>query len=107
MQHVEHSMTPSPLAAATFNVMSQLCGAVFLFLLLKADGGWQVVGLLARRVVTRVRAGETLATGARIGLMKFGSRMDVFVPPSATLTCAKGDKVIAGESIIARLAAPA
>ncbi|HET9372076.1 MAG TPA: phosphatidylserine decarboxylase [Vicinamibacterales bacterium] len=67
----------------------------------------QVVGLLARRVVTRVRAGETLATGARIGLMKFGSRMDVFVPTSATVTCAKGDRVVAGESIIARLAVSA
>jgi phosphatidylserine decarboxylase len=67
----------------------------------------QVVGLLARRVVTRVRAGETLATGARIGLMKFGSRMDVFVPTTATVTCARGDRVVAGESIIARLAASA
>lgn len=63
----------------------------------------QVVGMLARRVVCRVAKGEALAPGARIGLMKFGSRMDVFVPLSATLTTAKGDKVRGGETVIARL----
>jgi ABC-type branched-subunit amino acid transport system permease subunit len=47
MQQVENPMTPSPLAAAAFSIISQLCGAVFLFLLLKADGGLQVMGLLA------------------------------------------------------------
>ena len=66
----------------------------------------QIVGLLARRVVCRVKAGETVAAGDRIGLMKFGSRMDVFVPIDATLTVAKGDKVTAGVTVIARLAAP-
>ena len=40
----------------------------------------QIVGLVARRVVTRVQKGDVLRTGQRIGLMKFGSRMDVFVP---------------------------
>lgn len=64
----------------------------------------QVVGLLARRIVTRVRPGDEVATGARIGLMKFGSRMDVFVPPSATLTVTAGARVTAGETVIARLA---
>jgi phosphatidylserine decarboxylase len=64
----------------------------------------QVVGVLARRVVCRVQAGQALAPGARIGLMKFGSRMDVFVPPSATLAVARGDRVRAGETVIARLA---
>ena len=64
----------------------------------------QVVGVLARRVVCRVRPGEALAAGARIGLMKFGSRMDVFVPPSAVLAVSRGDHVRAGETVIARLA---
>jgi phosphatidylserine decarboxylase len=64
----------------------------------------QVVGMLARRVVCRVVPGQTLDAGTRIGLMKFGSRMDVFVPTSAVLTTAKGDKVRGGETVIARLA---
>lgn len=64
----------------------------------------QVVGVLARRVVCRVKPGETLAAGARIGLMKFGSRMDVFVPTTATLAVNRGDRVRAGETVVARLA---
>jgi phosphatidylserine decarboxylase len=64
----------------------------------------QVVGVLARRVVCRVRPGDVVSAGARIGLMKFGSRMDVFVPMSATLTVATGQRVRGGETIIARLA---
>jgi phosphatidylserine decarboxylase len=64
----------------------------------------QVVGVLARRVVCRVKAGDELAAGERIGLMKFGSRMDVFVPIDATLAVARGDRVRAGVTVIARLA---
>lgn len=67
----------------------------------------QVVGVLARRVVCRVSAGDQLAAGERIGLMKFGSRMDVFVPRDATLTVAPGVHVRAGETVIARLSRPA
>jgi phosphatidylserine decarboxylase len=63
----------------------------------------QVVGVLARRVVCRVKAGDRLATGARIGLMKFGSRMDVFVPATAQVIVKAGDKVQAGVSVIALL----
>jgi phosphatidylserine decarboxylase len=62
----------------------------------------QIVGLMARRVVTRVKAGDVLTTGQRVGLMKFGSRMDVFVPLDATLTVVRGDRVVAGESVLAR-----
>ena len=62
----------------------------------------QVVGLMARRVVTRVSAGDELTTGQRVGLMKFGSRMDVFVPPSCDLLVSTGDRVVAGETVIAR-----
>jgi phosphatidylserine decarboxylase len=46
-----------------------------------------------------------LAPGERIGLMKFGSRMDVFVPVTAALGVARGDRVRGGETVIARLAA--
>lgn len=66
----------------------------------------QVVGLLARRVVCRLRPGDVLEAGQRIGLMKFGSRMDVFVPPASTLSVRSGERVVAGESVIARLPAP-
>ena len=63
----------------------------------------QVVGILARRIVCRVREGEHLERGQRIGLMKFGSRMDVFLPLSATLKVTAGQRVIAGETVIAVL----
>jgi len=62
----------------------------------------QIVGLVARRVVTRIQAGDEIQTGARIGLMKFGSRMDVFLPTSVNLHVQAGDRVVAGETEIAR-----
>jgi phosphatidylserine decarboxylase len=62
----------------------------------------QVVGVLARRIVCRITAGDEVATGDRFGLMKFGSRMDVFVPPEARLIVRAGQKVRGGESILAR-----
>jgi len=66
----------------------------------------QIVGALARRIVTRVPVGAELATGERIGLMKFGSRMDVFVPRDCTVTVTKGQRVRGGETVIARWSAP-
>lgn len=63
----------------------------------------QVVGALARRVVCRVAPGTAVRTGQRFGIMKFGSRMDVFVPAGATLVAARGDRVRGGETIVARL----
>ena len=62
----------------------------------------QIVGVLARRIVTRTGVGRHLATGERMGLMKFGSRMDVFVPPECELTVTKGQRVRGGETVIAR-----
>jgi phosphatidylserine decarboxylase len=62
----------------------------------------QIVGVLARRIVTRTGPGQTLATGQRMGLMKFGSRMDVFLPPECTITVTKGQRVRGGETVIAR-----
>jgi phosphatidylserine decarboxylase len=63
----------------------------------------QVVGLLARRVVCRLTPGQQVETGQRFGLMKFGSRMDVFLPVSARLRVQAGDRVRGGETVIAEL----
>jgi phosphatidylserine decarboxylase len=63
----------------------------------------QVVGVLARRVVCRVRPGQTVEAGDRYGIMKFGSRMDVFLPLSARVRISVGDRVVAGETLIAVL----
>ena len=62
----------------------------------------QIVGVLARRIVTRTWVGQRLATGERMGLMKFGSRMDVFVPPGCEILVSKGQRVRGGETVIAR-----
>ncbi len=63
----------------------------------------QIVGLLARRVVCRIREGDQVTTGQRFGVMKFGSRMDVYVPAGTTLLVRPGDRVVAGITPIARL----
>jgi phosphatidylserine decarboxylase len=64
----------------------------------------QVVGMLARRIVCRVVPGQDVKAGDRFGVMKFGSRMDVFVPLDAALRVAAGDIVKAGDTILAELA---
>jgi phosphatidylserine decarboxylase len=63
----------------------------------------QIVGILARRIVCRVREGDMVKPGDRFGVMKFGSRMDVFVPSDATLLVKPGDKVVGGVTVIAGL----
>ena len=63
----------------------------------------QIVGMLARRVVCRVATGTEVHAGDRFGIMKFGSRMDVFLPLGAKLTVAVGDTVRGGETVIAVL----
>ena len=63
----------------------------------------QVVGILARRIVCRIVEGQELARGERIGLMKFGSRMDVFLPVEAELRVSVGERVVGGETVLAVL----
>ena len=63
----------------------------------------QIVGVLARRVVCRVQSGAVVRAGDRYGVMKFGSRMDVFLPTGAELRVKVGDAVRGGETIIAVL----
>ena len=61
----------------------------------------QIAGLIARRIVFRKRPGESVERGERIGLMKFGSRMDVFLPPESQVRVRVGDTVVAGETVVA------
>ncbi len=63
----------------------------------------QIVGVLARRIVCRVRENDVVETGARFGVMKFGSRMDVFLPTGSAIRVKVGDRVQAGVTIIATL----
>ena len=63
----------------------------------------QIVGILARRVVCRVETGAMVAAGDRYGVMKFGSRMDVFVPIGSEIRVNVGDTVRGGESVVAML----
>ncbi len=63
----------------------------------------QIVGLLARRIVCDVRVGDKLEAGDKIGMMKFGSRMDIAISPDSEIFVKVGDRVVAGETIIARL----
>ena len=63
----------------------------------------QVVGLLARRVVCRLLPGMDITPGQRLGVMKFGSRMDIFLPADSHLHVTVGESVRGGETIVARL----
>lgn len=63
----------------------------------------QIVGVLARRVVCRVHTGDTVRAGDRYGIMKFGSRMDVFLPANAQVVVRVGDMVRGGETVVAML----
>ena len=60
----------------------------------------QIAGLIARRIVCWKKEGETLSAGERIGLIKFGSRVDVIFPPGSRIEVRMGQKVRAGETII-------
>jgi phosphatidylserine decarboxylase len=63
----------------------------------------QIAGLIARRVVTRVKEGDELKKGDRIGIIRFGSRVDVILPADFRPAVKPGDHVRAGETIIARI----
>jgi phosphatidylserine decarboxylase len=63
----------------------------------------QIAGLIARRIVFRKRVDDLVARGERVGLIKFGSRVDVFLPEGARVRVAVGDRVSGGSSILAEL----
>lgn len=64
----------------------------------------QIAGLVARRILCHVNEGAVLERGQRFGFIRFGSRVDVYLPLDAEVRAALGDKVYAAESVLARLA---
>jgi phosphatidylserine decarboxylase len=74
------------------------------FLIERADGvriGFtQIAGLVARRIVPLSKAGDTVAAGQRIGLIRFGSRVDVYLPAGTGAKVALGQRCVAGETIL-------
>ncbi|HMK14233.1 MAG TPA: phosphatidylserine decarboxylase [Burkholderiales bacterium] len=63
----------------------------------------QIAGLIARRILCYVHSGDRLARGQRYGFIRFGSRVDVYLPPDVLVKTSIGDKVYAAESVLAEL----
>ncbi len=63
----------------------------------------QIAGLIARRIVTYSREGERVEQGERMGIIRFGSRVDVFLPPGTRVEVTEGQTTFAGTTLIARL----
>ena len=61
----------------------------------------QIAGVLARRIVCRAKPGDTLQAGERFGLIRFGSRVEVFIPQDFAIHVRLGQKVKGGETIVA------
>jgi len=77
-------------------------------LLLEAAGGTkllfvQIAGLIARRIVCWVRKGDPVERGRRFGMIRFGSRMDVYLPPNVQIQARLGQKVYGGQTILGHL----
>ncbi len=66
----------------------------------------QITGAIARRIVAWAQVGQHVARGERFGMIRFGSRTEVYLPQSAEITVRVGDRVQGGASVIARLAVP-
>ena len=64
-------------------------------------GFTQIAGLVARRIVPFVKPGDILAAGQRVGLIRFGSRVDVYLPAGTEPRVLMGQKVVAGETVLA------
>jgi len=64
----------------------------------------QIAGLIARRIATYATVGATAVQGDRMGIIRFGSRVDVFVPPDATIRARVGERPVAGVTVLAELA---
>jgi phosphatidylserine decarboxylase len=66
----------------------------------------QIAGAVARRIVFHIAEGDSVRAGERYGIVKFGSRMDVLVPPHVRIDVRAGDRVVAGETVIGDIPAP-
>jgi phosphatidylserine decarboxylase len=64
----------------------------------------QIAGLIARRIVNYARTGDSAAQGVRMGLIRFGSRVDVFIPPGSRVRVQVGERTVAGTTVLAELA---
>jgi phosphatidylserine decarboxylase len=67
----------------------------------------QIAGLIARRILCEVREGQVLSAGERFGIIRFGSRTDLYLPEGCTPLVSVGQRMIGGETVIAELPAPA
>jgi phosphatidylserine decarboxylase len=65
----------------------------------------QIAGLVARRIVNYAKVGDSAAQGQRMGIIRFGSRVDVFIPPSSKARVAVGERTVAGTTVLAELVA--
>lgn len=63
----------------------------------------QIAGIIARRIVCKVKDNDTLSAGERIGLIRFGSRMDLIFPQDSKVSISVGDKVVGGETVMGYL----
>ena len=63
----------------------------------------QIAGLLARRIVCDVHPGDEVAAGETYGLIRFGSRVDTYLPPRSRVLVAVGQRTIGGETVLAEL----
>jgi phosphatidylserine decarboxylase len=67
----------------------------------------QIAGLIARRIVCSIRAGDTATAGSTYGLIRFGSRVDLYVPAESTILVERGQRAVGGETVLAELPGPA
>jgi phosphatidylserine decarboxylase len=77
-------------------------------LVIETEGGQalavvQIAGLVARRIVCWTREGASVEAGGRIGMIRFGSRLDVYLPDGATVIAQAGQRAVAGETVLALL----
>jgi phosphatidylserine decarboxylase len=66
----------------------------------------QIAGLIARRIVTFVKEGDRIGVGERLGLIRFGSRVDLYLPPNRGALVAVGQRAVGGETVLADLKSP-